>query len=85
MSAELNSTIGAGEGSADADARSSKPVAEDGAGGPVTQTPLEVGSVCGSNAAESTASVAGLSFLSSDGASCSLSRARALTGAISWV
>ena len=50
---------------------------------PVTQAQLNVGSVCGSNAAESAASVAGLSILSSDGAIYSGSRARAVIGAIS--
>ena len=49
----------------------------------VTQTSPEVRSVCGSNATESAASVVGLSFPSSDGAICSGSKARAVTGAIS--
>ena len=39
----------------------------------------------GSKAAESAASAAGLRFLSSEGAFCSGSRARAVTGAIPWV
>ena len=43
----------------------------------------ELESVCGSNAAESVASVVGLSFPSSDGAIYSGSKARAVTGAIS--
>ena len=51
---------------------------------PVAQAPLEVGSVCGSNAAESAASAAGLSFPSSDGAVYFGSRARAVISAISW-
>ena len=68
-----------------ADARGSEPMAGDESEVPVTQIPLEVGSVCGSDAAESAASVAGLSLASSDGAICSGSRARAVTGAISWV
>ena len=49
----------------------------------VTQAPLEVGSVCSSNAAESVASVAGLSFPSLDDATGSELRVRAATGAIS--
>ena len=49
---------------------------------PETRISPEVRSVCGSNAAESAASVAGLSFPSSDGAICSGSKARAVTGAI---
>ena len=47
-----------------ADARGSEPMAGDESEVPVTQAPLEVGSVCGSNAAESAASVAGLQALS---------------------
>ena len=62
MSAELNSTIGARSGSVGADARGSEPMAGDESEVPVTQALLEVGSVCGSNAAESAAFVAGLSF-----------------------
>ena len=65
-----------------ADTRGSEPVAGNESGVPVAQIPLEVGSVCGSDAAESAASVAGLSFPSSDGAICSGSKARAVTGAI---
>ena len=68
-----------------ADARGSKPIAGDESEVPVTQAPLKVGSMCGSDTAESAASVAGLSFPSSDGAICSGSKARAVTGAISWV
>ena len=60
------------------DARGSDPMAGDESEVPMTQIPLEVGSMCGSNAAESVASVAGLSFSSSDGAICSGSRARAV-------
>ena len=41
---------------------------------PETQISPEVRSVCGSNAAESAASVAELSFPSSDGATCSGSK-----------
>ena len=44
---------------------------------------LEVGSVCSSNAAESGASMAGLSLPSSDGVTCSGSRAKAVAGSIS--
>ena len=85
MSAELNSTIDDRSSSTYADAQGSEPVAGDESMVPVTQMSLEVRSVCGSNAAESAASVAGLSFPSSDGAICSGSKARAVTGAISWV
>ena len=66
MSAELNSKIGAQSGSMDADVRSPEPMAGDESEVPVTQAQLDVGSVCGSSAAESAASVAGLSFPSSD-------------------
>ena len=52
---------------------------------PETQISPEVRSMCGSNDVESAASVAGLSFPSSDGTICSGSKARAVTGAISWV
>ena len=82
MSAELNSMTD-DRSSSYADAQGSEPVARDESMVPVTQVSLEVRSVCGSNAAESAASVAGLSFLSSDGAICSGSRARAITGVIS--
>ena len=61
-----------------ADARGSEPIAGDKSEVPVTRTPLEVGSVCGSNATESAASVAGLSFPSADGAICSRSRSRVM-------
>ena len=50
---------------------------------PETQISPKVGSACGSNAAESAAFVAGLSFPSSDGAVCAGSKAEAVTGAIS--
>ena len=65
------------------DAHGSKPVAKNESEAPVTQIPLEVGSVCGSDAAGTAASVAGLSFPSLDGAICYGSKARAVTGAIS--
>ena len=83
MSTELNSTIGAQSDSMGADARGSELMAGDESEVPVTQTLLEVGSVCGSNTAESAASAVGLSFPSSDGAACSGSRARAVNSAIS--
>ena len=59
MSAELNSMIDARSGSMGTDARGSEPMARDESEFPVTQAPLEVGSVCGSNAAESMASAVG--------------------------
>ena len=79
MSAALNSAIEY------ADAHGSEIMAENESGVPITQILLEVESVCGSDAAGFAASVAGLSFPSSDGAICSGSRAGALIGAISWV
>ena len=82
MSVEPNSMIDDRSSSTCADARGSNPVAGNESEVPVAQIPPEVGSMCGSNAAEFAASVAGLSFLSSDGAICSRSRARAVTGAI---
>ena len=66
-----------------ADARGSKPMTGDESEVPVTQAPLEVGSLCGSSTAESATSPAGLTFLSSDGVICSGSKARAVTGEIS--
>ena len=83
MSAELNSRIGAQSGSMDADARGPEPMAGDEFEVPVTQAQLDVGPVCGSSTAESVASVAGISFPSSDDAVRSGSRARAVTGASS--
>ena len=85
MSAELNSTIDDRSSSTYADAQGSEPIAGDESMVPVTQTSPEVKSVCGSNAVESAASVAGLSFPSSDGATYSGFKAKAVTGAISWV
>ena len=64
------------------DAHGSVPVAGNESEASVTRIPLEVGSVCSSNAAETVASMAGLSFPSSDGAICSGSKARAVTRAI---
>ena len=85
MSVELNSKISAQSGSMDADARGPKPMAGDESEVPVTQAQLDVGSVCGSYAAESVAYVAGLSFPSADSAVRSGSRARAVIGAMSRV
>ena len=59
MSAELNSKIGAQLDPMGADTRSSEPMAGNESKVPETQISPEVRSVCGSNAAESTASVAG--------------------------
>ena len=67
----------------DANARGLEPMAGDESEVPATHAPIEVGSVCGSNADESMASVEGLSFPSSDDAICSGSRARAVAGSIS--
>ena len=62
MSAALNSAIGY------ADAHGSELIAGNESEVPVTQASPEVRSMCGSNAAESAASVAGLNFPSLDGA-----------------
>ena len=83
MSAELNSRTDAQSGSMDADARGPEPMAGDESDVPVTQAQLDVGSVCGSSAAESAASVEGLSFPSSDDAVRSGFKAGAATGVIS--
>ena len=52
---------------------------------PVTQISCEVKSMCGSNIGKSVASVVGLSLPSLDGAVSTGSKARAVTGAISWM
>ena len=85
MSMALNSAIVDRSCSTCADAHSSELIIGNEFEVPATQALQEVRSVCGSNAVESAASVAGLSFLSSDGTTCSESKARAVTGAISWV
>ena len=83
MSAALKSKIDNRSSSASADTHGLELVAGNESGVPVTQISHEAKSVCGSNAAESVASVAGLSFPSSDGAVRSGSKAGAVTGAIS--
>ena len=83
MSAALNSAIDDRSCSTYADAHSSELIAGNEYEVPMTRTSLEVRSVCGSNTVESVAYVAGLSFLSSDGATCSGSKARAVRGTIS--
>ena len=85
MSAVLNSKIDNRSSSASADEHGLELIAGNESGVLVTQISHEAKSVCGSNAAESVASVAGLSFPSSDGAICSGSKARVVTGAISWM
>ena len=65
------------------DARGSEPMDGDESEVLMTQAQLDVGSVCGSSAAESAASMAGLSFSSSDDEVRSGSKARVVTGAIS--
>ena len=82
MSAELNSTMDDRSSSTYADAHGSELIAGNESEVPVRQTSLEVRSVCGSNAAESMASVAGMSFPFSDGAICSGSTAGVVIGAI---
>ena len=85
MSAELNSKIGARSDSMGADTRGSEPMAGEESEVPMTHASLEVRSVFSSNAAKSVASMVGLSLQSLDGAVCSGSKARAVTGAISWM
>lgn len=68
MSAELNSKIDAWSDSMGADTRGSEPMVGDESKVPMTHASLEVGSVFGSSAAKSAASVARLSLPSSDGA-----------------
>ena len=63
----------------------SEPMTGDESEGPMTQICLDVKSVFGSSADECAASVAGSIHPSSDGAICSRSGARAVTGSISWV
>ena len=83
MSAKLNSKIGAQSDLMRADTHGLEPMAGDESEVPMTQIPFKVGFVCSSNAAQSAASVAGLSFPSLDGAIFSGSKDRAVTGAIS--
>ena len=65
------------------DASGSEPMAGDESEGPMTQSSLEAKSVFSSIADECAASVAGVSFPSSDDAVCSGSRAGVVIGAIS--
>ena len=54
-------------------------------GVPLMQVSYEVESACGSTAAELVAHMMGLSFPSSDDLICSRSKARVVTGAVSWM
>ena len=83
MSVELNSMIDDRSSLTYADAHASEPVARSVSEVLATPISLEVGSVCGSNAAESAAFVAGLSLPSSDGVTCFGSRDEAVVGSIS--
>ena len=65
------------------DAHGSESVAGNESEAPITHIPLEVGSVCGSDAAGNASSVVGLRFPPSDGAICSGSKAVAVTETIS--
>ena len=85
MSAVLNSAIDDRSCSTCADVHSSELIIGNESIAPVPQMLLEVKFVCGSDTVEYAASVAGLSFLSLDGATYSGSKARAVSGAISWV
>ena len=85
MSAALNSKIDNRSSSVSGGVRGSELIAGAESGIPLTLILPGVESVCGSNAMESVASVTGLSFPSSDGAICSGSKARVVTGAISWM
>ncbi|EMS60682.1 DNA excision repair protein ERCC-8 [Triticum urartu] len=84
MSAALNSKIDKRSSSASASSHDSELTAGNESGVPVARVTCEIKSMCGSNVGESVASVAGLSFLSLDGAACSGSKARAVMGAVSW-
>ena len=64
------------------DAGGSEPVVGDEFKGPATQVSLEVKSVFGSIAAECAASVAGSIHPSSEGATCSGTKSRAVAGAM---
>ena len=68
MSAALNSAIDDRSSSTYADAHGSELITGNESEVSETQISPEVGHACGSNAAESAASVAGLSFPSLDGA-----------------
>ena len=83
MSAALNSKIDKRSSSVFADSHGSELTPRDESGVPVTRILCEFKSMCGSNTVESAASVAGLSFPSSDGVICSGSKAGVVTGAIS--
>ena len=85
MSAALNSKIDKRLSSASVESHGSELTPRDESGVPVTQILCEFKSMCGSNVGEYAASVAGLSFPSLDDAVCSESKARAVTGAISWM
>ena len=85
MSAALNSKIDNRSSSAFADTHGSELMAGDESGVPVTRISCEVKSICGSNTGESVASVVGLSLPSLDGAIYSESKARVVTGAVSWM
>ena len=82
MSVEVNSKIGAQSDSTGADTRGLEPISGVESEGPMAQASLGVESVFGSSAIEYAASVVGSSTPSADGAICSGSRARTVTGAV---
>ena len=84
MSVAQNSKIDKRSSLASVDSHGSELTPRDESGVLVTRIQLKVGPVCGSDSAESAASVAGLSLPSSGGAIYSGSRARAVTGTIPW-
>ena len=85
MSAVLNSKIDKRSSSASADAHGSEFMTRDESGVLVKKTSSDFRSIFGSNAVESVAFAVGLSLQSLDGAVCSGSKAKAVTGAISWI
>ena len=85
MSAALNLKIDNRSSSVSVDSQGSELIVGDESGVPLMQISYEAESVRGSNAAESAASVMGLSFPSSDDSVCSRSKAGVVAGAISWM
>ena len=83
MSAALNSKIDKRSCSVSADSHGLELKPGEESGVPVTRVVREVKSMCGSNAGESVASVAGLNLQPLDAAMCFGSMAGVLTGAIS--
>ena len=85
LSAALNLKIDSRSSSVSAGSQGSELGTGDKSGVPLMQVSYEVESACGSNTAELIAPVMGLSLPSSDDLICSRSKARVVTGAISWM